>query len=264
MATQLSEPPAKISYQTHNANAEKKTSGGNPLDRFGQWVTLDPIAFFTFMLATFTGCLVVVSAVQIRFLIRADYNARKSADALPAMERAYLFLMPDAIDFKTRELRRRGRGDTPEPYHEPDFLTPDMEIEEIDREIIVRFHFTNYGRTPAIITAIHYDLKYFPPTDRDPGGINEWPTIPRGRLEETLAIHPITSNGHSGDFDWVSSIRHEQWEDAQRGLGHIIFWGLVVYEDVFNRQWETAFGYWYLRGAERFVIAPDNELNHRT
>jgi hypothetical protein len=45
------------------------------------WTTQDAVSFYTSMLALFTGALVTVSAIQIRFLIRADISARRSAIA---------------------------------------------------------------------------------------------------------------------------------------------------------------------------------------
>jgi hypothetical protein len=48
------------------------------------WTTEDPVSFYTSILALFTGVLVVISAIQIRFLIRADQTARLMAETAQA------------------------------------------------------------------------------------------------------------------------------------------------------------------------------------
>lgn len=51
------------------------------LKEFWDWTTHDPVSFYTFTLAVFTGVLGCVSIIQIRFLTRADGTARIAADA---------------------------------------------------------------------------------------------------------------------------------------------------------------------------------------
>jgi hypothetical protein len=259
----------------HEHPTEQRTA--HPEKTFWERTTDDPIAVFNLLLVLFTGVLAVSTiglgiatyklwrtsethAGHMERSVKAAEDAAKAADAsakaLPAMERAYLFLMPENIKFNIRELKRPFR-DTQGKRRERD----DWDIEEIDREIDVTFALTNYGRTPAIITAIHYDLKYFPHIGHV--GLNKWPKIPHGRLEETLAITPIAPNVNSGEFQWRFAISHERWEAAQAADGHIIFWGRVVYEDVFNRRWETLFAWWYSWLDQRFVLAADNQANRR-
>lgn len=74
-------------------------AGADGVHTSGPYVTSeDRIADYTWWLSAFTLALVVVSAVQIGFLIRADKTARlsadaakASADALPKTERAFVF-----------------------------------------------------------------------------------------------------------------------------------------------------------------------------
>ena len=54
---------------------------GEWLAHLWEWSTHDAVAFYTLWLAIFTGSLVWVSTVQIRYLRRADETARRSADA---------------------------------------------------------------------------------------------------------------------------------------------------------------------------------------
>lgn len=81
--------------------------------------TDDPVAFFTFVLAVFTGSLVIVTGTQIGFLIRADKTARTSADAAKAAavasrRQAKTSAMQMASAFPPRiNVRHMERGNTP-------------------------------------------------------------------------------------------------------------------------------------------------------
>src|SRR5882672_1771226 len=85
------EPSRQLSYDSHANSTNYKPTEYYPFNRFGEWVTQfwgwsthDPVAFFTFVLAIFTGSLVIVSGIQIRYLRRADETARTAADAAKA------------------------------------------------------------------------------------------------------------------------------------------------------------------------------------
>src|SRR5215475_13134072 len=105
-------------------------SSQNVISDFWNWTTKEAISFYTAALALFTLVLVAVSAIQIRYLIRADRIARRSsiatqrlaiatkkaAEQLPRVERAYLFVDPSAS-------KNAGR-------------------------FTVTFKVTNYGKTP--------------------------------------------------------------------------------------------------------------------
>ncbi len=66
--------------QPQQYNAEKDENR-KPAESFWQRPTEDPVAFFTLWIAAFTALLVLVSAFQIGFLIRADDTAATSAQA---------------------------------------------------------------------------------------------------------------------------------------------------------------------------------------
>ena len=81
-------------------SAEAETAEEKPAEPLWQRTTADPVAFYTFVLACFTGALVIVSAVQIRFLIRADKTATKVANAaLGALPRGSLFCRIETHNF---------------------------------------------------------------------------------------------------------------------------------------------------------------------
>jgi hypothetical protein len=104
-------PPCQPSDQTHSHCPNQKPTKNDPISRFIEWSTNDPVAFFTFILAIFTGALVVISSIQIRFLIKADRTAsisanaardaaeaaRDSANAVTAQMRAYVSVVSAKI-----------------------------------------------------------------------------------------------------------------------------------------------------------------------
>jgi hypothetical protein len=69
------------------------------------WTTQDPVSFYTSVLALFTGALVIVSAIQIRFLIRAEITARRAAIAARRSAiAARKGVSPDLIERERRTL----------------------------------------------------------------------------------------------------------------------------------------------------------------
>lgn len=94
-------PPEHHARAEH---AEYEAKHDNILTDAWNWTTQEPISFYTSLLAIFTGALVLVAGIQIRYLTRADITARRSAiaarrsaiaarrsaDHIPRVERAYL------------------------------------------------------------------------------------------------------------------------------------------------------------------------------
>lgn len=79
--------------------------------RFWRWTTAEPVALYTAVLSFFSGVLVVVSFVQIRYLIRADKTARISAIAANLSARAAIGLQLPIIRIQPTSL---GHGEDPE------------------------------------------------------------------------------------------------------------------------------------------------------
>lgn len=63
-----------------SAQSDKKSAEDSELYRFWKWATYDAITVYNLFLALFTGALVIVSNIQIRYLRRADKTARITAD----------------------------------------------------------------------------------------------------------------------------------------------------------------------------------------
>src|SRR5438309_840774 len=83
--------PHRNAEQSHH---EQPTQ--NPLKVFWRWTTHEPVAFYTAVLSLVTGLLVAMAFMQIRIMIRTDQTARLAANALPALERGYVFITPNA------------------------------------------------------------------------------------------------------------------------------------------------------------------------
>ena len=122
-------PPEHIYYQSRHDNIFADA---------WNWTRQDPVSFYTFILALFTGALVCVSFVQIRYLIRAEITARraaiaarraanaarKSAEHIPIVERAFIH---GGVHPNGREAINDGRN------------------------IEIKFSLANYGKTPGFI-----------------------------------------------------------------------------------------------------------------
>jgi hypothetical protein len=74
-----SQPPQPPSQNQSASHAPNETSKGE--NEKSIWKPNDPVSLYTLVLAFFSGALVIISAIQIRFLILADRTARISAIA---------------------------------------------------------------------------------------------------------------------------------------------------------------------------------------
>lgn len=188
------------------------------------------VAYYTKVLAIFTGVLAAVSFVQGIFLIRADNTARLSAEALPRMERAYVF------------------------------LAENVELDEINRDGIyvmakVQYPFKNHGRTPAILKEIHVASGFWrsslPTMAAAIGG-----AIPDGLV--------LSAGEESRQFGCLMKTTVTDWDEAKDGGGYIAFFGRIIYTDVFGERHETGFCREYNFSRNRFVLAPNDQLNYYT
>jgi hypothetical protein len=107
-----SKSPHPPERRTRTEHTYYEAKHDNILSDAWNWTTQDPVSFYTFILAIFTGVLGVTAFVQIRYLRKADETARiaadaakKSADAgkisadhIPLVERAYIFGGPSKIN----------------------------------------------------------------------------------------------------------------------------------------------------------------------
>ena len=203
------------------------------------------IASYTLWLTCFTGVLAVVSIVQIGFLLRGDATtriaaeaamkaadaAKASADALPMIERAYVFLDGEASRHASRDL--------------PKGIGP-----ECRRHIT----FTNFGRTPAIVQRIACTFEYF---KGEPSRIplHEISSLPRTES-------PLGANQSIGPFEVFLSATPREIERAERGDGLVLLVAAVHYEDMLGRDCETGFCWQYFPEHGTFLPSPSKILNY--
>ncbi|MDE2364238.1 MAG: hypothetical protein KGM42_16305 [Hyphomicrobiales bacterium] len=215
-------------------------------ESFWEKTSSDPVATFTAALAILTAGLVIVSAVQIRFLIRADNTARDaaraasdSAKAMTASEGAYI----------VSDVPSRSRIDKPVYFQY--IPAADVNAAPIldDTYICVVMTFLNYGKTPATIIgfragleidmAAPFDSEFF-----DKATVNDFMIDPDVmRQNEPVSTIPIGRKVESAtELD-------RQLRAARQNL-----WlaGYIRYEDVFGKQRTTDFLWRYDRRVNRF------------
>jgi len=139
------------------------------------------------------------------------------------------------------------------------FLSEDIQFEinvgeDADgvKESKLHYSFTNYGKTPAIVTGLSVFRRWYPNADlkiRNAG--NE---IPPGLVigANKPWTHPVTSFPISVD----------EWRDASTGSGYILLAGKIAYEDIFGEAHETGFCWAYNFDLAQFVQTPNKELNY--
>jgi hypothetical protein len=235
-------------HQTSTQHTEHKQSGENILGAFWRWTTHDPVAFYTSVLALFTGVLTVVSFIQIRYLIRADLVARKSsvaarrsaieakkaADHIPTVERAYLHVVivnetisGTALRLATNQDKLTGNG-------------------HVETKPSVHYKFKNYGKTPALLKEISRTIT---PAVNLPDEIDYVPvdTVPKESFvaagEPTEEWPPCSLSDTISTQDWASIVR---------GQRTVWFYGQVVYDDIFGDEHVHRFVWKYSGGSHGF------------
>jgi|SRR6266446_2111327 len=196
----------------------------------------DRIARYTLWLAILTGALVLVSSIQIFFLIRTDKIARlsaeaakQSADALIGSERAWLLLVMDGWNFYEVVQKYMDKDNWPALAEER--LRP-----------TVQFHFKNFGKTPAFVkevaakishsTMLAMELRYI--RDREP------------KLDDIVgAGETLLMEAFSQKVPLQRTLGTPFDQAAARGIAaentFFWFWGRVVYDDVWGNEHETRF-----------------------
>lgn len=222
---------------THSSNAKTQNTYKENSDSQLGAIKDDPITTYTFWLMIFTGALVICNVGLWFYTMRAANSAKKAADALPTVERAYLFI--DSIEWPKGEL-----GFTLSEYNK---LTP---IKGIIR---------NVGRTPAILCKVSSMVSIKE---------SEYPTkeAVRGKLEISVPTGVIIEGDGTEPFSCGGAIGPSIMTESDFIQATILCYGYVIYEDIFGKSHETGFCYEfkpiYLEG--RFHISNNKELNYYT
>jgi hypothetical protein len=207
------------------------------------WLTKDAGGFFTFALVIVGLLQALLFWVQLRLIRESLVPTKEAADAAKLTagqilntERAYLFLKIE-IEEKFKEFRLGSSIGTHDHSK-------------------IEFGFKNHGKTPAIVEEIHVAAQYWPSKF-------DWPAM-------SLAAPKLIQKGlviSGGDFvasyDIQFPLSGDQLKWARDRDGYILFWGKVVYSDVFKHRHETGWcrGYLFNQG---WRFAGDEHLNYYT
>src|ERR1044072_2364273 len=227
--------------ETAQSAADHGQNQQSYLAAFWKWTTHDPVAFYTSVLALFTG---VLGASTIGLWIqtgKAADAARVAAEHVPKVERPYLFviLQEENISQFVAGIEANRKGSDRE-------------------ELFVRCSFRNYGKTPAFLRKIDDNLMLC--TDGLPPepvfGFNDY------RLRENV----IASGDRIGPLccERTIKITDEQASRMAWGLLEVSFHGRVVYDDAFGERHEHYFRFFGNGGNEGIVAGREPAYTKNT
>lgn len=234
-----SPPENKPAIEPGNRSTENAAAKERPTESFWERTTSDPLDLYTALLAVFTGALVIVSACQIYFLIRADKTSRtaaeaakKSADSLRNIERAYVFIDYELLRERNEAIKVGG-------------ISPYKQIELV---------FKNLGRTPAIVSGINCKCLYWP-NSHLPEMKADSIKIPSG-----IAI----GSGSPWSIPAIFEGTLCDINEAMSGAGSIYLYGEIAYLDMLGEQRVTGFCCEWSFAEGQFFMAPNTKLNYHT
>ena len=170
--------------------------------------------------------------------------AKKSADALVKIERAYLFIDED-VEFDpvgdpfTASTEERGSSEMP--------------------NYVIKFTFINRGRTPAILESIGMGVL---PVSQQPTKLDASALA----LRASVPVGSVISANSRYERRLGCPFRMEQAERKQveqREL-RLYFLGRIGYKDIFGNSHETGFGLEFEPGSQSFMRVLSDELNYYT
>lgn len=163
--------------------------------------------------------------------VLAANAARESAEALPKLERAYIFEnVRNRITTFTKPLQRVATDKGP--------IT--------STEMAVEFSLTNHGKTPAVVRFVGYG-----------SSLDAVPSDPLYVLHHGMDTEVIIASGAQSDSYVIQApflIDKDQAQAILGGTSYLYYFALVVYDDVFGVEHETKF-YWQLNGS-MLMFAP--------
>ncbi len=155
---------------------------------------------------------------------RVAEAAKKSADSIPDMQRAYLL-----VDAAGTVLPKTLAANAP-----------------------ARIGFKNYGKTPATLRGVAGRYYYSAGT---PGRIS----LPQSALPVTSAV---ADGGAVGPYDIALDASDEEIARAQKGDGTMVVQALIGYVDLFGEAHETGICFGFDAKAGAFAACSDPQLNY--
>ena len=212
---------------TYGSDAATKNSYQPNNDREFSTVKDDPITGYTFLLMIFTGFLVVCNVLLWFSTKKAANAAKKAADALPVVERAYIFITTISLPKIIKE-----------------------NIYEVS--III----SNVGKTPAILSQIKSACILSERYPSKHGGIQG--EFPRGG-----AIVPANDRM---EIKVKAKITKNDSEKIQAKEIKLLCCGLIAYSDIWKVKHETGFCWEFtpLEFDPCFTLVNDSPLNYYT
>jgi hypothetical protein len=207
----------------------------------GTWLTKDAAGFFTFALVIVGVLQAALFFVQLS-LIRESLGpakeaakaAQAAAEALPTVEKAYVFI---------------------DPKLEWDQI-PDPSFGISDSRYSVKFTLENHGKTPAVIKSIDARLEVLSaPPDNKLHRIIDF--LPDKILRAGESFTPESSPRHC-------TVNQATLVELQNDRSAIWFYGSVYYDDMFGKEHVTRFRCNQSEILDVFVARGDAPFNERT
>ncbi|MGD0883757.1 MAG: hypothetical protein ABSA46_02565 [Thermodesulfovibrionales bacterium] len=202
----------------------------------------DQIIKYTFWLMIFTGVLAfstiglwIATFFAGKATKKAADAAQKSAEVLPLIERAWVFV--ESVDWLRRDPSEEGT-----------------------QQIALTVQLWNAGKTPAILT--RWNTAAFPmenyPSRKDIGNISDNKIPPGGYVLKSDEKSGIEANGSFSD---------KKWEEIESEGLKLLCYGRVEYKDILGDDHEIGFCWeWSPHALFRspFHISDNKELNYYT
>jgi hypothetical protein len=227
-------PETETEAAANREEREQRSANEQETTKFNRFLVI----IGALQLVVFVGQLSVFSyqAWKLRQTVGATENAadaaKKSADSLRNIERAYVF-----IDYEL--LKERNAA---------------IKVGGISRCKQIELVLKNFGRTPAVVNGINCKCHYWPNRylpETEPDSIK----IPSGIAIGSGSPWSIPANFEGA----VSDI-----DNAMNGAGSIYLYGTIMYLDMFGEQRETGFCCEWNFAEGQFFMAPNTKLNYYT
>jgi hypothetical protein len=227
----------RASKRANEQNHSQKDEG------LWDWITHDAAGFFTIWLVVVGGGQLGLFYFQLR-LIReslgpakeAAIAAKAAAEALPAIERAYVFIIPEI-----RSL---------------DLVPYISGVGGYYSQVEIHFRIENHGKTPAVIKGVDARLKV----------LND---APNNEIHLIVEFVPdkILAGGASYEphlSPRICEIDDTIAERIEAGHSAIWFFGSIYYDDLFGKEHVTRFRWSHSDILDVFTARGDAPYNERT